>query len=147
MSGYANVTAPSPENPTPLGEGLNGVLGFLLTGWEKDYARIEVQVAAQHRNRQGGVHGGVLATLLDATTGFAGIFEPDPAKRRGNATVSLTTSFLGRAKGDRLVCEVRVTGAGRRLYFARGEVRDGEGTVVATAEAVYAYTDIDAQRR
>src|SRR5690606_31316947 len=35
MSGYANVLAPSPENPTPLAEGLNGVLGFLLTGWEK----------------------------------------------------------------------------------------------------------------
>lgn len=130
-----------------LTEGLNGFLGFRLIDWREDFAQIAVDIDERHRNRQGGIHGGVTATLIDAATGFCGVYEPDPEKRRGNVTVSLNVNFIGRAKGDTLICKAKVIRAGRRIYFASGEVHDEHGNPVASAEAVYAYVDRDVQRR
>lgn len=130
-----------------LTEGLNGFMGFRLTDWREGFAEISVDIAEVHKNRQGGVHGGTMATLIDAATGFCGIFEPDPEKRRGNVTVSLTTNFVGRPKGKTLICTARVVKAGRRIYFSAAEVKDDEGNLVATADAIYAYTDVNHQRK
>lgn len=92
-------------------------------------------------NRQGGVHGGTMTALIDAATGFCGVYEPDRAKRRSNATVSLTVNFLGRPRDNQLICAARLLRAGRRIYFSSAEVKDGQGNLVATGEAVYAYID------
>jgi uncharacterized protein (TIGR00369 family) len=127
--------------------GLNGFLGFRVVEWRKDYAALAVDLDERHRNRQGGpLHGGVTASLVDAATGLCGVWEPDPDKRRGNATVSLTINFVGRPKGRTLTAAAHVIRAGRRLYFASARVTDEEDSLVATAEAVYAYADRDAQR-
>lgn len=128
-------------------EGLNGFLGFRITEWREGYAEIAVDLDDKHRNRQGGVHGGTMTALIDAATGFCGIYEPDPEKRRGNVTVSLTVNFVGRPKGQTLTCAARVVKAGRRIYFSAAEVKDDQDNLVATADAVYAYTDRDAQRK
>jgi uncharacterized protein (TIGR00369 family) len=130
-----------------LTEGLNGFLGFRLTDWREGYAEIAVDLADRHRNRQGGVHGGTTAALIDAATGFCGIFERDPEKRRGNVTVSLTVNFVGRPRGKTLICAARVVKAGRRIYFSAAEVKDDQDNLIATADAIYAYTDVDAQRK
>ena len=130
-----------------LTEGLNGFLGFRLTAWREDYAEISVDIADVHKNRQGGVHGGTITSLIDAATGFCGIFEPDPEKRRGNVTVSLTTNFVGRPKGKTLFCAARVVKSGRRMYFSAAEVKDDLGNLIATADTIYAYTDVDHLRK
>ena len=128
-------------------KGLNGRLGFDLVEWREGFARVTVDLDERHENRQGGIHGGVTAALIDAATGFCGIYEPDPDKRRGNVTVSLTVNYTGRPKGTRLTCAAEVLRAGRRIYFASALVHDGTGNLIASAEAVYAYVDRDAQRR
>jgi uncharacterized protein (TIGR00369 family) len=130
-----------------LTEGLNGFLGFRLTDWRDGYAEIAVDIADVHKNRQGGVHGGTTAALIDAATGFCGIWERDPEKRRGNVTVSLTVNFVGRPRGTTLTCAARVVKAGRRIYFSAAEVKDDQDNLIATADAIYAYTDVDHQRR
>ncbi|MEL0012767.1 MAG: PaaI family thioesterase, partial [Alphaproteobacteria bacterium] len=58
-----------------------------------------------------------------------------------------TVNFVGRAKGTTLLCSAKIIRAGRRIYFASAEVLDNEDNLIATAEAVYAYVDRDAQRR
>lgn len=130
-----------------LTEGLNGFLGFQVDAWREGYAEISVTLDERHKNRQGGLHGGVTATIIDAATGFCGVYEPDAEKRRGNVTVSLNVNFVGRCKGKRLICRATLTKAGRRIYFAHAEVSDELDNLVATAEAVYAYVDRDAQRK
>ena len=127
--------------------GLNGGLGFRLVEWREGFARVTVDLDERHENRQGGLHGGVTAALIDAATGFCGIYEPDPEKRRGNVTVSLNVSFTGRPKGATLICTAEVLRAGRRLYFASAVVHDDAGNLIASGEAVYAYVDRDAPRR
>ena len=128
-------------------KGLNGRLGFDLVEWREGFARVTVDLDERHENRQGGIHGGVTAALIDAATGFCGIYEPDPEKRRGNVTVSLTVNYTGRPKGTRLTCVAELLRAGRRLYFASARVHDDTGNLIASAEAVYAYVNRDAQRR
>ena len=118
-----------------------------ISAWREGYAEISVDLDDKHKNRQGGVHGGTTAALIDAATGYCGIYEPDPAKRRGNVTVSLTTNFVGRPKGTALICAARVVKAGRRMYFSAAEVKDDLGNLIATADAIYAYTDVDHQRK
>lgn len=130
-----------------LTEGLNGELGFRLIGWREGFAQIAVDLDHRHKNRQGGLHGGTTATLIDAATGFCGVYEPDPEKRRGNVTVSLTVNFVGRPKTGRIICTAEVVRAGRRIYFAAARVYDSDNNLVATADAVYAYTDVNAQRK
>ena len=132
---------------TEFARGLNGRLGFELIEWRDGFARVTVDLDERHENRQGGIHGGVTAALIDAATGFCGIYEPDPARRRGNVTVSLNVSFTGRPKGTRLTCTAEVLRAGRRFYFASARVHDDTGGLIASGEAVYAYVDRDAQRR
>jgi uncharacterized protein (TIGR00369 family) len=133
--------------PIELSAGLNSVLGFRLVDWREGLAKIAVDLDERHRNRQGGLHGGVTATLIDVATGYCGVFEPDRDKRRGNVTVSLTVNFIGRAKGNTLTCTAKVVRAGRRIYFASADVVDDQDNLIATAEAVYAYVDRDAQRK
>ena len=127
--------------------GMNGRLGFELVEWREGYARVTVDLDKRHENRQGGIHGGVTATLIDAATGFCGIYHPDPEKRRGNVTLSLNVNYTGRPKGTRLTCVAEVLRAGRRIYFASARVHDDTGGLVASGDAVYAYVDRDAQRR
>ena len=124
-----------------LTRGLNAGLGFRLVEWREGFARVAVDLDERHQNRQGGLHGGVTAALVDAATGYCGIYEPDPEKRRGNVTVSLNVSFLSRPKGGTLICTAETTRAGRRLYFATAAVHDDTGHRIASAEAVYAYVD------
>ena len=126
-----------------LTRGLNGLLGFRLAEWREGFARVTVDLDERHRNRQGGLHGGVTAALIDAATGYCGIYEPDPEKRRGNVTVSLNVNFVSRPRGAGLTCTAETIRAGRRLYFASAEVHDDTGHLIASAEAVYAYVDRD----
>ena len=128
-------------------KGLNGSLGFDLVEWREGFARVVVDLDERHRNRQGGIHGGVTAALIDAATGFCGIYDPNPETRRGNVTVSLNVNYTGRPKGRRLTCTAELLRAGRRIYFASALVHDDTGNLIASAEAVYAYVDRDAQRR
>ena len=139
--GGGKETATPEYDETELMEGLNSYLGFRMKEWREGYAEITVDLQEHHRNRQGGIHGGTMATLIDAAGGFCGVYEPDRAKRRGNATVSMTVNFIGRPSGDSVTCIARLLKAGGRIYFTAAEVKDDEGNLVATGEAVYVYVD------
>ena len=127
--------------PKSMTDGMNDLLGFQLVEWRSGHAVVEVELDDRHKNRQGGLHGGVTASMVDAVTGYCGIYEPDSSKRRGNVTVSLNINYIRRPKGDRLRATAELIRAGRRLYFAAARVTDDQGTLIATAEAVYAYIE------
>jgi uncharacterized protein (TIGR00369 family) len=119
--------------------GLQTHLGYELTAWERDFARVELPLAPHLMNRQGLPHGGIHATLLDTAMGFAGCYTGDPDRRQMALTLSLTVNFLGQAQGDRLIVEAHRTGGGKSTYFAEATVRDETGTAVATGTGVFRY--------
>ena len=119
--------------------GLQTHLGYELTTWRADFARVELPLGPQVMNRQGLPHGGIHATLLDTAMGFAGCYTGDADRRQMALTLSLTVNFLGQAQGARLIAEARRTGGGKSTYFAEGTVRDETGAVIATGSGVFRY--------
>ena len=125
------------EPPYPMQDHL----GFRLTAWRADFARIEMPLAPHLMNRQGLPHGGVHATLLDTAMGFAGCFTGDPDHRQMAMTLSMTVNFQAVATGEMLIAVGRKTGGGQKTYFADGIVKDSTGTIIATSTGVFRYRD------
>lgn len=114
-------------------------LGFVLTGWKEGWARVELPVEAYLMNRQGIVHGGIHATLLDTAMGYSGCYTGDPGRRIMALTLSLTLNYLSPVRGERLVAEASRSGGGRSTFFTSGRLYDDTGTEVATASGVFRY--------
>jgi uncharacterized protein (TIGR00369 family) len=68
---------PTPDARAPIPS--RRILGSSLTGWREGWARVELPVADVLGNRQGLVHGGVHATLLDTAMGYCGCYTGDPS--------------------------------------------------------------------
>jgi uncharacterized protein (TIGR00369 family) len=79
-------------------------------------------------------HGGVVCTLLDETMGWA----PTLVIQRMFVTAELTVRYiLPFPVGKTMIVEAWNERATRRMALVRGEVRDEEGTVYATAHGKF----------
>lgn len=116
---------------------LQSHLGFDLTGWREGWARVELPVSGHLMNRQGLVHGGVHATLLDTAMGYCGCYTGDPNRRTLALTLSLTVNYISQINGLKLVAEARREGGGRSTFFASATLRDDAGGLIATATGVF----------
>lgn len=114
-------------------------LGFQLTHWDTDYARLELPIAPHLMNRAGIPHGGIYATLLDTVMGFAGCYTGTPEHKKLALTLSLTTNFLSRPKGKGLIAEGHRTGGGQRTFFAEGTISDETGEIIARGSGAFRY--------
>lgn len=83
------------------------------------------------------MHGGAIASLIDAAAGGAIIsqFGADE-DYAGQATLDLNVTFLNAAMGD-VVAEGVILRASRTIAFTQVDVRNGDGTPVATGRATY----------
>ena len=117
--------------------GLETALGFRRTRWETGKGVIELDLDERHDNIAGRTHGGIYAMLIDDATGYACCWDSEKTRRKPGVTLSLNISFIGVPKTRRIIATGWRTGGGKSTSFARGEVRDEEGTLLATGEAVY----------
>jgi len=101
------------------------MMGFRLVEWRDGWAKVVLDVRPEFLNRTGVLHGGVLATMLDCSLGYAACFSPD--SERASVTISLTTGYLAPASDGMLVATGKVDGGGRKIVACTGEVRHGEG--------------------
>lgn len=83
-------------------------------------------------NPVGGVHGGLVCTLLDSVIGCA--VQTTLEAGLTYTSIDLQVSYLRGVSTSSapLVATGRVTKPGRRVAFAIGEVRDGQGKLVAS---------------
>ncbi|GGE99082.1 thioesterase [Aliidongia dinghuensis] len=124
---------------TPHPSAFNEAVGLRLVDWIEGRATVELDVTGDHLNRSGYVHGGVLMTLIDVACGYAGTWSPTAEGARLCVTLDLTTSFVAPACGGRLTTVATVTGGGRKIYFARAEVRDEAGQLLAMGQGSFRY--------
>jgi uncharacterized protein (TIGR00369 family) len=129
---------PAPA-PTDAPSGFRQLVGYRVLEWREGEATITLTIGPRHLNRAGVLHGGVIATLIDAAGGYAGCHCPHEGRVRRSVTVSLSTQFLAQAKTGVLTARARVRGGGKRLFVSSVEVHDGGGTLVALGEGVYRY--------
>jgi uncharacterized protein (TIGR00369 family) len=107
-------------------------MGFNLERMADGEAVASLDLAEHHRNKRGVAHGGVVSSLLDTALGAA-VISTMP-KEWWCATISLSIQFLAGVTSGRLTATGRVIRRGRRVAFARGEIRDEAGRCVASGE-------------
>ncbi len=87
-----------------------------------DYGRFETRldVRPEHRQQDGFVHAGVIATMADHTGGYAA-FTTVPADFR-ILTIEFKINFLKPADGDRIICRSQVLSGGRKIIVSESDV-------------------------
>jgi uncharacterized protein (TIGR00369 family) len=104
-------------------------IAFRLTGMVEHGCTVELDVLPQHFQPFGIVHGGVLATLLDTATFWAG-FQVLP-EDTGLVNVDLKLNYLKAVTGGRLIATGKCLRAGRQLSYTEASVVDAKGELVA----------------
>ncbi len=123
--------------------GFNAVLGMKLVEWSASHAVMELPIQPQHLNRSNALHGGVIATLIDAVLGYAGVWVPEGEPRRKALTLTLTTNFMGQVREGKVRATAVKKGGGRNIFFASCEVHDEAGNLIAIGEGSYRYRKSD----
>jgi len=114
-------------------------LGVQVEDAREGWVRLRVAARDELRNAAGApVHGGVLATLVDAAVGGAlGTYGSAAAGGVDQATLDLNVSFVGAARGDTIFAEGKILRRGRTIAFGETRVTDSAGTLVAVGRATY----------
>ncbi len=127
------------DNENPI-VGFNDSLGFKVVEWKPDYVVIEFVIQGHHRNRSGLLHGGVIATLIDAACGYAGCYCSVKDNMRLAVTLSLTTSYIGSATSGTIRAIGKKRGGGRKIFAATAEVFNEQDELLAVGESTYRYS-------
>jgi uncharacterized protein (TIGR00369 family) len=127
----------SAQNWDALLSNFNRHLNMKIVEWSDGAATVTLDIEDFMRNRFGAVHGGLIATLIDAAGGYSGNFCPHPGRRRVSSTISMTTSFLAPSRGGRITARAKVRGGGRTIYVSTVEITDEDGTLLAIGEASF----------
>jgi len=115
-------------------------IAHLKTDYERGfirYCRIEaieaqwglfrslVRIDEDHRQQDGFIHAGVMATMADHTAGYSA-FTTVPEHMQ-ILTIEFKINFLRPAFGDALICTAKVIREGRQVIVAESEVLDVRG--------------------
>lgn len=117
-------------------------LGISLVEIGERHAVMRVEVGPQHGNYFGGVHGGLIATLVDTVAFF-----PRPLLPSGRAvtTSSLNVSYLRAPRlGDVLTSRAELLHLGRRTASLTVRVEDQHAALVAHGSATLVVLDAEA---
>ena len=95
----------------------------------------------EHQSYPGRTHGGMIAALLDELVGRA-IWIKDP--NMWGVTMTLNVKYRKPVPYDQLlIAEGKIISETSRTFTGTGEIRDLEGNVLATAQAIYMKQPID----
>ena len=108
-------------------------LGFTAMRPERGRVVVEMPAAEFHYNPLGGVHGGVLSTILDTAAGCA--VHSTLERGEGYTSLDLSVKFLRpvTVESGLLTCEGVVIQRGRRTALAEARLTDEAGRLVAHA--------------
>lgn len=115
-------------------------IGFELLNIEKNFSEGRLFIEDRHRQLQGFVHGGVIATLADIASGLAAytLLEENSAPM----TAEIKVSYFNPASEGYLYAKGTVLKSGKKLIFCETEIRNirnnGEEVFVAKASATMA---------
>lgn len=100
--------------------------GIVIEDVAEHYAKCSFEIQKKHQNAYGGVMGGAIFTLADYTFAVSSNFNQPQ-------TVSTTSqiSFLGMAKGKKLIAESHLIKDGRSTCLYSIEITDDLGTKIA----------------
>jgi len=89
---------------------------------KRGFFQSTVTIEPHHRQQDGFIHAGVMATMADHTAGYAA-FTTVPEEYQ-ILTIEFKINFLRPAHGDRLTCRSRIIREGKQVIIAESEVSD-----------------------
>jgi uncharacterized protein (TIGR00369 family) len=101
---------------------------------KRGYFRSMVKIEDHHRQQDGFIHAGLMATMADHTAGYAAF--STVSERFRILTIEFKINFLKPALGDSLVCHSKVIREGNQIIISESEVfdvRGGKKTLVGKA--------------
>lgn len=108
-----------------------GELGMVITSATRDSVTATIDVQAKHRQRQGIVHGGVYATIIESLASVAAAVD---ASAHGKTVVGLEnhTSFVRAVREGTLHAQAVPITRGRRTQAWEVTIRNDDGAIAAT---------------
>ena len=101
--------------------------GAIIEEIDKNTATCSLTITNSHRNAMGAVMGGVYFMLADFAFAVATNWE-----KEGTVSMQSSISFLGSAKGDKLIAKAVCVKNGRTTVCYRVDVTDNLGNLTAT---------------
>ena len=101
---------------------------------KRGYFQSRVRIEEHHRQQDGFIHAGVMATMADHTAGYSAF--TTVSEEFQILTIEFKINFLKPAYGDTLVCKSTVIRGGTQVIISESEVfdqREGEEAMVAKA--------------
>lgn len=112
----------------------------LATG--PDGARVTMQVGADHTNRHGMMHGGLIATVLDTAMGATASWLRGAGGAIPFSTITMTVNFVAPMPMGQIIAEGRVIGGGFKTVFVEARAHSDTGTLVAQATGTFKRTPL-----
>jgi len=94
---------------------------------------LEVKLEEKHLQPFGNVHGGAIASLVDAAAFWA--VYPQVEEGKGLTTVEMKINLLAPARKGKLLAQGRCIKVGRSLALGEAQVKDAKGILVAHGTA------------
>ena len=101
---------------------------------KRGFFQSRVTIETHHRQQDGFIHAGVMATMADHTAGYAAF--TTVSEEYQILTIEFKINFLRPAHGNALICRSRIIREGKQIIIAESEVSDlaeGSETLVAKA--------------
>ncbi len=96
-------------------------------------AHLEVELAEKHLQPFGFVHGGAIASVMDAAAFWATF--PQVEKGMGLTTVEVKINYLAPIQKGRLLAHGRVLKLGKTIALGEGTIRNEKGSLIAHGTA------------
>ena len=102
---------------------------------ERGFFQSKVRIKEQHRQQDGFIHAGVIATMADHTAGYAAF--TTVSEEFQILTIEFKVNFLRPAYGECVVCRSRVIREGSQIIISESEVFDvREDEEILAAKAI-----------
>lgn len=115
------------------------LIGFEVADFGPKWAKCQVKGRSELKNPNGVIHGGVIATLIDATITQALLMTDEYQAVRDTkgslSTIDLHVKYLRPALHGRLTCDATIVHLGKRVIHAQAVVKNEEAKEVALGDA------------
>ena len=102
---------------------------------KRGFFQSQVTIETHHRQQDGFIHAGVMATMADHTAGYAAF--TTVSEEYQILTIEFKINFLRPAHCNALVCRSRIIREGKQIIIAESEVSDlADGSETLAAKAM-----------
>ncbi|MDY6988658.1 MAG: PaaI family thioesterase [Thermodesulfobacteriota bacterium] len=115
-------------------QGFPAFCGFQVRRVAYGEFETRLEIRPDHRQQDGFVHAGVIATMADHTGGYAAYTTASEETRI--LTIEFKINYFRPAKGEAIVCRSRVVNRGKKIIVSESEVsclKDGQEKPVSKA--------------